>query len=439
MPSPSKPLSAFMSDSSKLPTIETVAKLLASDQIKNVVVLAGAGISTASGIPDFRSPDTGLYANLAKYSLPYPEAIFEISYFQSKPQPFFTLSKELYPGNFQPTLTHYFFKLLNEKGKLLRVFTQNIDTLERLAGLPADRIVEAHGSFATSRCIRCKKKVAEEWMKEKCMKGEVAYCPDSTCRQRTDGGKGGLVKPDIVFFGEGLPDRFFTQLSDLSKADLLITLGTSLQVQPFASLIDRVNPTCPRLLINLERVGDIGGEDVYSPSDSDGYSRGGMFSMFRETGFDFFGRGLRDKSKIRDVFFKGKTDEGIAILAKECGWQDELQELYESEKRKFLKESGQEKKDAQEEAQAIAAEVAEDEKKAGKPSESSKVEIEAHIEGKKATPEDSKSESITQSPSADTVSKASAEKSKDTSGDLSEQVNKLSVTDEKTDDTVNKL
>lgn len=192
------PLTPFIADATKGPDLESVAKLLASDSIKNVVVLAGAGISTASGIPDFRSPDTGLYANLAKYSLPYPEAIFEISYFNSKPQPFFTLSKELYPGNFQPTLTHYFLRLLHEKGKLLRVFTQNIDTLERLAGLPADRIVEAHGSFATSRCLRCKKTVEETWMREKCMRGEVAYCPDAKCKSKTAGGRGGLVKPDIV-------------------------------------------------------------------------------------------------------------------------------------------------------------------------------------------------------------------------------------------------
>lgn len=190
------PLAAFANG--QAPTIEAVAKLLASDQIRKVVVLAGAGISTASGIPDFRSPDTGLYANLAKYQLPYPEAIFEIGYFQTKPQPFFQLAKELYPGNFAPTLTHYFLRLLDEKGKLLRVFTQNIDTLERLAGLSADKIVEAHGSFATSRCLRCKKEVDPQWIKDLCMKGEVAYCPEKTCQKRSSDGRGGLVKPDIV-------------------------------------------------------------------------------------------------------------------------------------------------------------------------------------------------------------------------------------------------
>lgn len=207
-------------------------------------------------------------------------------------------------------------------------------------------------------------------MKEKCMKGQIAYCPDSTCKKRTNGGKGGLVKPDIVFFGEGLPDRFFHQLSDLKKADLLITLGTSLQVQPFASLIDRVNSTCPRLLINLERVGDIGGEDYlddgngYSPDAADGYSGGGgrgMFSMFRETGFDFFGRGVKDRSRIRDVFYKGKTDEGVKLLAKTCGWEDELVRLFEDESKKYGKGAGSDGAltEAKQEAERVAEEVSE--------------------------------------------------------------------------------
>lgn len=179
-------------------TLDTVAKLLSSSDVRNVVVLAGAGISTSAGIPDFRSPETGLYANLAKYNLPYAEAIFDITYFHQHPQPFFTLSRELYPGNFSPTLTHHFFRLLNEKKKLRRVFTQNIDTLERLAGLDSDRIVEAHGSFATSRCTRCGKSVDADWIKEKCAKGEVAYHEDDEkCKKRGEG-KGGLVKPDIV-------------------------------------------------------------------------------------------------------------------------------------------------------------------------------------------------------------------------------------------------
>lgn len=79
---------------------------------------------TAAGIPDFRSPGSGLYDNLQKYELPNPQAIFEIGFFQRNPQPFFTLAKELYPGSFKPTVCHYFIRLLSEKGLLLRHYTQ---------------------------------------------------------------------------------------------------------------------------------------------------------------------------------------------------------------------------------------------------------------------------------------------------------------------------
>ncbi len=78
-----------------------------------------------------RSPGSGLYDNLQQYDLPYAEAIFEIGFFHHNPNPFFALAKELYPGNYQPNLTHYFVRLLHKKGQLLRMYTQNIDGLER--------------------------------------------------------------------------------------------------------------------------------------------------------------------------------------------------------------------------------------------------------------------------------------------------------------------
>lgn len=78
-----------------------------------------------------RSPGSGLYDNLQKYNLPYAEAIFEINYFHHNPKPFFALAKELHPGNYRPNLTHYFVRLLHDKGQLLRMYTQNIDGLER--------------------------------------------------------------------------------------------------------------------------------------------------------------------------------------------------------------------------------------------------------------------------------------------------------------------
>lgn len=78
-----------------------------------------------------RSPGSGLYSNLEQYDIPYPEAIFELSYFFANPKPFFTLAKELYPGNYRPNYAHYFLRLLHDQGLLLRLYTQNIDGLER--------------------------------------------------------------------------------------------------------------------------------------------------------------------------------------------------------------------------------------------------------------------------------------------------------------------
>ena len=127
---------------------------------EKVVFCVGAGISTNSGIPDFRTPGTGLYSNLAALDLPYPEAVFSMQYFRQDPQPFYTLAQSLYPGEYKPTLTHTFIRLMQERAMLLRCFTQNIDTLERIAGVQEDLIVEAHGSFANSRCIECRKAVS---------------------------------------------------------------------------------------------------------------------------------------------------------------------------------------------------------------------------------------------------------------------------------------
>lgn len=119
----------------------------------------------AAGIPDFRSPGTGLYDNLQKYDLPHPQAIFELSYFNKNPKPFFVLAKELYPGCFKPTICHYFIRLLAEKGLLLRHYTQNIDTLERVAQIPDSKIIEAHGTFYTGHCLKCRDLYHLEWMK----------------------------------------------------------------------------------------------------------------------------------------------------------------------------------------------------------------------------------------------------------------------------------
>ncbi|RZF45043.1 hypothetical protein LSTR_LSTR002004 [Laodelphax striatellus] len=255
----------------------------AANQLKNsssrVLVLTGAGLSTASGIPDFRSPGSGLYDNLEKYNLPYPEAIFDLSYFHQNPKPFLTLAQELYPGSkYVPNIGHYFVRLLENKKKLLRVFTQNIDGLERLAGVSDELLVEAHGSFVTASCIKCKRQADGELVKQQILTNKIPEC--EICKN--------LVKPDIVFFGEQLPERYIElSMNDPFLADFLIVIGTSLQVYPFAGLANMVPSNVTRMLINRETVGSFG---------------------------------MRDN----DVVLNGDITSNIELLAKELGWWDDL-------------------------------------------------------------------------------------------------------------------
>ncbi|CAH1261878.1 SIRT2 [Branchiostoma lanceolatum] len=299
-------------------TVEGIAKYIRDGKCRNIIVLTGAGISTSAGIPDFRSPGTGLYDNLQKYNLPNPQAIFEIGFFKDNPEPFFALAKELYPGKFKPTWCHYFIKLLSDKHLLLRNFTQNIDTLERVAGVSAGAMIEAHGTFYTAHCLgECRKEFTQEWVKEKVFNDEIPRCPDCD----------GVVKPDIVFFGEAMPAKFFPSvLADFPRCDLLIVMGTSLQVQPFASLVDRVPETCPRLLINREKCGQVD-------------------PIMRMLGF---GGGMEfdSENNYRDVAWLGDCDDGCKALAELLGWKEELEELVHREHARIEAQIEEDKKTA---------------------------------------------------------------------------------------------
>ncbi|XP_030370229.1 NAD-dependent protein deacetylase Sirt2 [Scaptodrosophila lebanonensis] len=274
---------------------------------KKIVTMVGAGISTSAGIPDFRSPGSGLYNNLKKYKLPHPTAIFDLDYFEKNPKPFFALAKELYPGSFVPTLAHYFVRLLHDKGLLLRHYTQNIDTLDRLTGLPEQKIIEAHGSFYTNHCTKCRKAYDMAWMKEQIFSDQLPTCEQ--CQ--------GVVKPDIVFFGESLPADFYTcPETDFKDCDLLIIMGTSLEVHPFASLVQRAGPRCVRLLINRDSVGQASLVPWMGPDDC---------SLL-----------YNKPNNTRDVAYLGDCDSGVEELSKALGWYDELHQLV-NEERKRLK------------------------------------------------------------------------------------------------------
>lgn len=242
-------------------------------------------------VPDFRSPTTGLYANLARLDLPFAEAVFDLSFFRRRPEPFYVLARELYPGAFQPTVSHAFIALLAQKGLLSMLFTQNIDCLERAAGVPPDRIVEAHGSFASQRCIDCTRRFPDAVMKTFVAEGKVPRCWDNPERSAASECVG-LVKPDIVFFGEPLPNRFHEQRRLVERtADLVMVLGTSLTVHPFAALPDLAPRSVPRVLFNMEKVGSLG----YRPDD---------------------------------VLALGECDEGVRELARELGWEVELEKVW---------------------------------------------------------------------------------------------------------------
>ncbi|KAF3011182.1 Sir2 histone deacetylase Hst2 [Curvularia kusanoi] len=276
---------------------DALAQYIKDGKAKKIVVLTGAGISTSAGIPDFRSPETGLYANLERLNLPHPEAVFELDFFRENPLPFYTLAQELYPGKYRPTITHSFINLLHQKGLLLKLFTQNIDCLEREAGVPGDKIIEAHGSFADQGCIDCKKSYPKEQMLTHIENKTVPRCTDASCN--------GLVKPKIVFFGEQLPREFFDNIDLVQNADLCIILGTSLSVHPFASLPQQVNDSVPRLLINMEQVGSLG-------------------------------------SRPDDVLILKDCDTGVKELATALGWSEELEELWATTKKEGQFVPGQE-------------------------------------------------------------------------------------------------
>ncbi|XP_068111442.1 NAD-dependent protein deacetylase sirtuin-1 isoform X2 [Hyperolius riggenbachi] len=226
-------------------TIEDAVRLL--QESKKIMVLTGAGVSVSCGIPDFRSRD-GIYARLAVDfpDLPNPQAMFDIEYFRKDPRPFFKFAKEIFPGQFQPSLCHKFIAMLDKEAKLLRNYTQNIDTLEQVAGI--QKIIQCHGSFAMASCLICKHKVDCEAVREDIFNQVVPQCPRCPPDEPL-----AIMKPDIVFFGENLPEQFHRAMKyDKDEVDLLIVIGSSLKVRPVALIPSSIPHEVPQILINRE-------------------------------------------------------------------------------------------------------------------------------------------------------------------------------------------
>lgn len=193
--------------------------------------LTGAGVSTPSGIPDFRGPQ-GLWRTHN------PEEVSTLEGFRRNPQAFyaFWLWRFQRMSQAQPNLVHKFLAALEARGLLRGVITQNIDGLHQRAG--SVRVLEVHGHVRSATCLSCRTAYPMDWVVEEVNRTGLARCP---C--------GGLVKPDVVLFGEPLTPAFDVAQREVAEADLLFVLGTSLTVWPVAGLVPLAASRGARLLI----------------------------------------------------------------------------------------------------------------------------------------------------------------------------------------------
>ena len=225
---------------------------------KRIIVVTGAGISTSLGIPDFRS-FKGLYNQLSKLNLNDPQKVFDLQTFMREPGLFYSIAHLVLPPEGKFSLLHSFLKLLQDKNKLLRNYTQNIDNLEQRAGLKSEKLVQCHGSFARAKCVSCQGTFSGEKIFNHIRRQQIPRC--AICWKNTQQAPihFGAIKPTITFFGEDLPERFHTLIDkDLQQIDLFLVIGTSLKVEPVASIIDKVPYKVPKILINKDPIPDRG-------------------------------------------------------------------------------------------------------------------------------------------------------------------------------------
>ena len=198
--------------------VERLQELI--DNYDNIVFFGGAGVSTESGIPDFRSQD-GLYHQ--KYDYP-PETILSHTFFMRRPEKFYKFYRDkMLCDTAKPNAAHLKLAELEQSGKLRAVVTQNIDNLHQMAG--SQKVFELHGSVYRNYCMKCHRFYGFAHMKAS---SDVPRCE---C--------GGIIKPDVVLYEEGLDDQTIQgSIKAISEAQVLIIGGTSLAVYPAAGLID---------------------------------------------------------------------------------------------------------------------------------------------------------------------------------------------------------
>lgn len=202
-------------------SVATLAQALVN--ARSAVVLTGAGVSVPSGIPDFRTPETGMWANVD------PMEVAHIDTFTYDPERFWSFYGERFAslGDKRPNGAHKVLVELEKRGLIDAVITQNIDRLHHMAG--THDLIEVHGSIETSHCLACGAEYQLEWVRDQAAEHGIPRCTE--CETKP------ALKPDVVLFGEMLPDEAIQRAFELAAgADLLIAVGSSLVVHPVAGL-----------------------------------------------------------------------------------------------------------------------------------------------------------------------------------------------------------
>jgi NAD-dependent SIR2 family protein deacetylase len=271
---------------------EEIISGLKNNEFKNIIFITGAGISTAAGIPDFRSKGGLFEQTRIKYGLSRPEQFFEINYFYNHPEAFYDFCKGFDISECRPTKTHLFMGFLTNIKKIVkRIYTQNVDGLELLAGVPRAKVTFAHGTITEAGCPNCLKEYDVEDVRKYVNEGKILKC--SKCNKP--------IKPKVVFYGENLPDKFFEDFNDINVTDLAFIMGSSLAVYPFNQLPYGIKKESWRVLINKDEVGNF---------------LAGLVTMNQ---FRF------NNPKRKDLFLNGYTDEIVQKIVDDCGWKDEFE------------------------------------------------------------------------------------------------------------------
>ncbi|GAX18854.1 hypothetical protein FisN_26Hh156 [Fistulifera solaris] len=329
--------------------LQQVAAFIQSDQCQRILVLAGAGMSVAAGIPDYRS-ENGFYATLPAHRLtatPQQQAAIQHDktfaldqhLFLENPLPCLELKRDFILGvaerRWKPTLAHRFCALLAKHSqKLVRWYTQNIDGLEDLATL-RDKVVHVHGTMSQADCAHCRAMQDTEAFHQHVkthiqdVTGQDVTAPTTSqpmlCSQCHQPG----VKPAIVLFRSSLPKVFFETLpQDLQDIDLLLILGTSLRVAPANSIVWRVPSSCLRVVINREPVGQH--------------------------------LGIRHSNSKRDFHAAGDCESVVLELMEHLGWLSLLEECVDdlppSSAQLLRHKLAEKKKEAQESDKEVSTE-----------------------------------------------------------------------------------